>query len=727
MKKYLKRIYLDQPQKITIIVVFLIQIAFCLLSLIVNKNSIGDIAPLLEQYEIIISTVASILITAIPSLLKFILSRPSRVSRLRNTSPQNDSKPKPQNKDFAGIITKTDLGKKLSVEKLLKNESVCISNQNYRLADDTIPWLQRQKQQEISALDFLEYQRILHKRDFSGFINTIERVFSSNSSREIILTGKSGCGKSIFMSMFQLSNQRTYDVSFFEHSYTDEDDVFNYIRGAACSNRKRKKVLVFDQFEDALSNPKLTSIRLTDVLKKRDAKSTILVYVLREDKVAELFSKKSNTAISVYSLSIQANDIDQLKSKCSHYLDLNKTDIEDMLAKNSGYGAGPAKVIIPLLTCVINGSIPLVAFELVCSIIASGSTFLDQEQGLSAAALSSNPEKILYYYFNKWVDQFDEPRTGLAILYYLSDYSVCWDEDIRNISLCAKIKENQMTKFGLIKTHGGHSYEFSHDYLADVAKHYCKDSKDFSEIIAENIDYYRETASVPEANIQERTKKRTANYFSRTNKIIVNTCLYILLIGSGFACVHHSLSLFLSPNAWEAISLAAILLNCLFSTLYIYSFCVDFLIIYSGFTIFPLTACGAASIILAIVFPNFWAISLSVESFVLVGTVFFTNRKDIQTKARRTFAKTSALILAFSITTLILGVVYLTFFRGFPVQMSKGYLSISIEIFNPIFRGALEFSYYVLYLAFICSSFFLHCLTSYFFERIGLANRFMRK
>ena len=240
-----------------------------------------------------------------------------------------------------------------------------------------------------------------------------------------------------------------------------------------------------------------------------------------------------------------------------------------------------------------------------------------------------------------------------------------------------------MTKFGLIKSHSGASpsYEFAHDYLADVAKHYCKDSKDFSETIAENIDFYRESATVSAASIRAKTKKRTANYCSRANRNLVNACLYILLIGSGIVCVHHSLSLFMSPSTWMVFTLTAILINCLLSTLYIYSFCVDYLIIYGGLAVLPLTAYGAASIILAIALPNLWALSLSIESFALAGTVFFTSRIGIQKKAIRSFTKTASLIIAFSIITAFLGAVYLFFFNGFHVQTEGGYLIISIEDF----------------------------------------------
>ena len=68
---------------------------------------------------------------------------------------------------------------------------------------------------------------------------------------------------------------------------------------------------------------------------------------------------------------------------------------------------------------------------------------------------------------------------------------------------------------------------------------------------------------------------------------------------------------------------------------------------------------------------------------------------------------------------------YLFFFNGFHVQTTEGYLIISIEDFSPLFRGTLELSYYGLYFVVIISSFSLHCLTSYLFERIGLANRFV--
>ena len=243
---------------------------------------------------------------------------------------------------------------------------------------------------------------------------------------------------------------------------------------------------------------------------------------------------------------------------------------------------------------------------------------------MSTAELSSNPKKIMYYYFNEWVNQFDDPRSGLAILYYLSDYSAHRDEDIRNISFCMSIEKRQMEKFGLIKSdrNNSPSFEFAHNYLADVAKHYCKDSKDFSETIAENIDFYREAATFPAASVRTESQKRTANYWSEKNRFLVNACLTVLLIGSGVVCVRHSLSLFMSPSTWMVFTLTAILINCLLSTLYVYSFCVDYLIIYGGPAILPLTACGAISIILAIAYPNLWAILLSIESFILAGTVF---------------------------------------------------------------------------------------------------------
>ena len=735
MKRYLKKIYLNQPQKIMIIIVFLLLMAFCILPLVVNQNSISGIIPFFDKYGNIITWCTTILIAILPALLKLLLSKFSRDSLAKSPSilDNNSSPSDPHNTNFVGIIAQKNLEQMLSVEKLLSEKSVHIGNQKYVLTDETITWLQTKAKShsEITAFEFLREQGLLHERDFSGFIDAVERVFTTSSSQEIVLTGKSGCGKSLFISMFKLCYQDTYDMSLFNRSYAVESDVFAFINDAAKkADDQKKTLLILDQFEGALTNSELSSTRLIDELRKTLKKNVVLIYVLREDKIAGLFGTRNDIAIPVYSLSLQENDIVRLKLKCCRYLRLGNEKLERALKTHSGYSGEAAQVIIPLLEGVINGSIPFVAFELVCSIVESGSlTSSDNKQWFSATELSNNPEKIMYYYFDEWVNQFSDQKSGLAILYYLSDYSAHSVEDIQNISFCKGIVEKHMTKFGLINILEGATpfYEFAHDYLADVAKRYCRDSKSFSETIAENIDFYNDETAVPAASIRARAKKRVDNYCSKVNRNLVNTFLYILLIGSGIACVHHTLPLFMSPNTWKVLSLTAILINCLLSTLYIYSFCVDFLIIYGSFAILPLSAYGAISIILAIAFPSLWAISLSIESFALAGTIFFTCRKRIQKRAVRSFYKTTGMITAFSLITAFLGVVYLFFFSGFHVQVAEDFLCISIENFSPLFRGLLEVSYYGLYFAVIISSVANHCLTSYFFERIGLANRFIGK
>ena len=733
MKRYLKKIYLNQPQKVIIFIVFLLLIVFCILPLVVNQNSILGIIPFFDKYGNIVTWCTTILIAILPALLKFLLSKFSRNSLAKNSSSHDDnvSPSDPHNTNFVGIIAPKDLEQLLSVEKLLTEKSVHIGNQKYILTNDTITWLQKQSHSEITAFEFFQQQDLLYKRDFSGFINAVERVFTTNSSQEIVLTGRSGCGKSLFISMFKLCYQDTYDIFLFNRPYAVESNVFNFIEDTAKrADAQKKTLLILDQFEGALTNSELSSTKLIDKLRKTEKKNIVLIYVIREDKIAGIFSTRNDIAIPVYSLALQKNDIEQLKLKCCNYLRLGNEELEQALKTHRGYSGEATQVIIPLLESVLNGNIPLVAFELVCSIMENGSlTSPDNKQWFSATELSNNPEKIMYYYFDEWVNQFSDQKSGLAILYYLSDYFAHSVEDIQNISFCKSIVKKHMTKFGFINVFEGASplYEFAHDYLADVARHYCRDYKSFSETIAENIDFYSDETTVPTATIRARAKKRVDNYCSKVNRNLVNTCLYILLIGSGIACVHHALPLFMSPNAWKVLSLTAILINCLLSTLYIYSFCVDFLIIYGRLAILPLSAYGAISIILAIAVPSLWAISLSIESFVLAGTIFFTCRKEIQKKAVRSFYKTAGMITAFSLITVFLGLVYLFFFSGFHVQVAEGFLCISIENFSSLFRGLLEVSYYGLYFAVIISSVFNHCLTSYFFERIGLANRFIDK
>ena len=135
MKKYFRRIYLNQPQKITTIIVFLILIIICLLPLFVNINSISAIKPLFDQFGTIITWVTTILVAVLPPLLKFILSKVS-ISRLKHASASPLSEPR--NEDFAGIITKTDLVQKLSVKELLIGNSVRVGNQEYRFTNDIL-------------------------------------------------------------------------------------------------------------------------------------------------------------------------------------------------------------------------------------------------------------------------------------------------------------------------------------------------------------------------------------------------------------------------------------------------------------------------------------------------------------------------------------------------------------------------------------------------------------
>ena len=145
MKRYLKKIYLNQPQKVIIFIVFLLLIVFCILPLVINQNSISGIIPFFDKYGNIVTWCTTILIAILPALLKFLLSKFSRNSLAKSSSSHDDnvSPSDPHNTNFVGIIAQKDFEQLLSVEKLLTEKSVHIGNQKYILTNDTITWLQK--------------------------------------------------------------------------------------------------------------------------------------------------------------------------------------------------------------------------------------------------------------------------------------------------------------------------------------------------------------------------------------------------------------------------------------------------------------------------------------------------------------------------------------------------------------------------------------------------------
>lgn len=106
----------------------------------------------------------------------------------------------------------------------------------------------------------------------------------------------------------------------------------------------------------------------------------------------------------------------------------------------------------------------------------------------------------------------------------MSDYQQYDEEDLKNISFCKNITESQITNLGFIKSFGNcdFSYAFAHDYLADVSKLYCKSHTSFSEIMAENIEFYREHRCYGSNKLKKTISKRFKNYYSDSSERLIN-------------------------------------------------------------------------------------------------------------------------------------------------------------------------------------------------------------
>lgn len=671
-------------------------IIFCFLSLsvlffvigILKKNDIYNIEEYIKNNPVAWIMLEIILCTS-PIFWESIV-----VVYKKHLSSQKSLDPSVPTFWVSGIISPTDLNKFYFIDELIKNKSFIINNQTIILTNETLYWLQnknKKHEHSVKAITLMLYQKVIWDRSIIAFEKKISQIFSSSKKKhEIILTGESGCGKSVFANIF-IEKCSKYRCYYFNNMYGkyELNEFINKI------NPRENTIIFFDQFEKALENNVLSwfsSLKLPG--------NVTLVYIIREDKIITLIRKRQHLANSIFYLLFKRNDINSLNIRHRTMF-----PIEYSTFKYSNRNP-ELQIANNLLECVKKGKLTVVAYELICGFLKNYNMDFDNVYSLNE--LRDNPEKIIYIYLDKWVNQFYNKETGTAILYLLSDYQKYHVNDIQNATLCKTVENDKIIAFGLInQINSKREYKFAHEYIAEVAKHYCENSTSFSRIVAENIDYYRNHINWIEVNIIE---KRNKNLHNEQSELLLKSSLGILLLGVIFGSFYKLLSM---DSYQEYFSMIAVLINCMLSTYYIYYYSFFFLRLYDNFILAPIVLGGTALVLLAIFIPGLWAVFLGVEAIILsIYLLLVGVRKKIDVKAIITFRKSGAMTFAFGIITVFLGIV-------FYILVGKSH----ILDFSSL---VLKYSYFILYFTFIFMSNIAHINFLFLYERIGLANRLIK-
>ena len=158
------------------------------------------------------------------------------------------------------------------------------------------------------------------------------------------------------------------------------------------------------------------------------------------------------------------------------------------------------------------------------------------------------------------------------------------------------------------------------------------------------------------------------------------------------------------------------------STYYIYYYCFEFLKIFKIRYLVPLVLVGTFAIWSAILFPDYWALSLGIEVLLLAFYMFIIARNK-QSKSREIFLNNTKVFGSIGLMIVSLSLIFAFLTNGFEIIINHTALTISFDNFTTMPRLFLEGSYYILYFVFIIMSNFTHINIIYLLERIGLANR----
>ncbi|EEG29339.1 hypothetical protein CLOSTMETH_03059 [[Clostridium] methylpentosum DSM 5476] len=723
LKRFQKRRYLDRVYSQLTITVFILMI-LCYWIVCFLKLHFSEIDAFLKNNSVWIAVTSPIMSLLLVPFFKYLVKFfKDRLKKQSNTVVRETN----TERTFSGIVSPEDLQETYEISDILAKKQFKVKDNIYCLDDAVCDRIKENGTDgNITCLSLMIEQNILFGRSeqLERLTEQINSKIENHNQREIpaiILTGKSGCGKTLLLSILQIQTEE-FDFKFFRGPYNVDRTVSCFIESllTTCKNNK-KTVIVFDQFEKSVSNSDLFYGDIFDRLSGID--NIAVIFVIREEYIMTLLDRWNYLASSIFLLFFESGDLTNMKMNCLNYLNINESDLDAIIREPQNASSPVRRIVGTIINDIKDKKKPLVTYELVCEILEQKNQEATSQEFLNQFV--ENPELLIDYYFDEWLCNFNNYETGLAILYLLSNYQKYSVEDIEYVTFSTRqtftslLEDNRFIRCSKGEAHQS-EYEFIHDYLADSAKRYCKNHVSFSETMADNIKFYRNNIKPKEENSPEKKEisRRFTTFHSELSQFFIHAFLLAILCGTiGFGVFKLA-----EKTPIQCLEMSFILLNCMLSTYYIYYYCFEFLKIFKIRYLVPLVLVGTFAIWSAILFPDYWALSLGIEVLLLAFYMFIIARNK-QSKSREIFLNNTKVFGSIGLMIVSLSLIFAFLTNGFEIIINHTALTISFDNFTTMPRLFLEGSYYILYFVFIIMSNFTHINIIYLLERIGLANR----
>lgn len=655
LSKFFHNRFLDQPINISIIISFLI-IVFIQIYL---KNSEWIEDHFYKLYQLVNNSnflLEIIGIPFIPSIISLIMKKFSRWAK---------SKP-----IFSGEIDETRFFPGLITQEMIDNKKVVLSQSQNK---DKPIMLDRQKQCE----NIIKHIELLERKE-----KTLNCLF---------LTGSSGSGKSILINNFlkdklERNNEKCIIIN---KDYNEYKQIYDTIKN-------EYSIIIMDQFEDSLSNPKI--YKYISKLVNELHKPLLFIFSFPQEFFSRIHialtkvfdSNEYNPCLinsSTYFIRNDDHDIEQLISLVNSFVGKGE-DVEECLKKcvsslkennnfnsviNSRMHKQSTIFLCSILAKIKIGISPLVEFSIISYIYELYQNTINKN--LENYILHT--DYVIDLYLDNWVNKFPNPETAQIILYLLSDRNVYIESDLKCVTFEPDyyFKKDNNYELNIIMAMNSNSFiyveenftdfEFGvysvHDYAGLKINDYC--FKRLSNEIRQNVDHYRKIMS---QNRQGRTgvaeseeklkilKRYNNNFYNKKNKLFVNVCIFIIMITSIFISCYHGINI-KSEKEYSLTILTAF--NCLFSTYYIYNSIMQFFRVLNLKQYLLVTLIGTISVVLCFITPNIWGISLGIE-VVTLGVFLFCLKNKTVNMAQKEFARRGTLYVVLGILIISLGVAY---------------------------------------------------------------------
>ncbi|MCM1234579.1 MAG: ATP-binding protein [Ruminococcus flavefaciens] len=551
---------------------------------------------------------------------------------------------------------------------------------------------------------------IKRKNHINNIFSLIERKYNEVGFKSIVLTGDSGSGKSILISMLKdyLENKK-YSVEL-KRDFNTFDIPSN------------KQIILLDQFENVLNCINFIN-KIKEYSKENDC---IFVFSFPQSylsRMSNLFvsNKIDNALKDIYVLSLNDDDIQQYKRKISNFCNIEEIYIDNyinkILKENSNMQSGVSisiecKKLCDALIKVIKGKSPLIELELLGYILSFN--YGNDKRFSKEYSFIDVP-------LDDWVNRFLHKETAYSILYLMSEFKTFNIDDIRMVTFREREHyeyDIQNKKDGLLLKslkdnpfiYTGNNYNScraKHQYISEQFRRYCQD-KEIPEGVRNYIPHLiRCIDNKNNENSEYSYKKLDENYnryySNHTGILIVLILMFIGVLAINVIQINEPVEVH-----WQLFFNSLISLPSIY---YIYNYCKRFFLISNNIMATFTYVAGAIGIVASYFFIDLWGMLFGVEIIILAISIGVAYHNKKSRTINRIFFKDFCVFGAIGVVISLLGIIF--FFLFSP---SYSYEQTSIPL---IFC---KYSYYCLFLIYSLLSVINHIKYSYIIGRIGLSN-----